>query len=328
MSSSKEQIEKKFQLSKSRKSESVTPMKSLPPVKRSCVNNVNKSVVYQNKSFDAKKSYMVNRSYDNINMSEEKVTNIKAMKIKKFTEINYKDKIFRRKDNIEELFEEIYKMNFTLRKLNQEEQSNANVLMGLVGDKEIDSDLMICYANNKRNDNKGEEVISKMNYIINNNMLEKEKRAKTARKTKNNKISYQVRNKSPTAKKSNIIINVSNIINHHINNNNKNNLHTSPSNSHRPNSNIKVDLSHRLNEVSSNAKPKQTKIDSNRDKLMKLKKIKMQLSRLKQTSYDNSNEDYMKKSSSNESSGYSNKTPTSKKALYSVIDSYINNNNN
>ena len=80
MSSSKEQIEKKFQLSKSRKSETVTPMKSLPPVKRSCVNNINKSVVYQNKSFDAKESYMVNKSYDNINMSEEKVTNIKAMK--------------------------------------------------------------------------------------------------------------------------------------------------------------------------------------------------------------------------------------------------------
>ena len=327
MSSSKEQIEKKFQLSKSRKSESVTPMKSLPPVKRSCVNNVNKSVVYQNKSFDAKKSYMVNRSYDNINMSEEKVTNIKAMKIKKFTEINYKDKIFRRKDNIEELFEEIYKMNFTLRKLNHEEQSNANVLMGLVGDKEIDSDMMICYANSKRNDTKGEEVLSKMNYIINNTIVDKEKRAKTARKTKNNKNPYQVKNKSPTTKKSNIIINVSNIINHHINNNNKINLHTSPSNSHRPTNNIKVDLSHRLNEVSSNAKPKQTKNDANRDKLMKLKKIKMQLSRLKQTSYDNSNED-MKKSSSNESSGYSNKTPTSKKALYSVIDSYINNNNN
>ena len=67
MSSSKEQIEKKFQLSKSRKSETVTPMKSLPPVKRSCVNNINKSVVYQNKSFDAKESYMVNKSYDNIN---------------------------------------------------------------------------------------------------------------------------------------------------------------------------------------------------------------------------------------------------------------------
>ena len=327
MSSSKEQNEKKFQLSKSRKSETVTPMKSLPPVKRSCVNNINKSVVYQNKSFDAKESYMVNKSYDNINMSEEKVTNIKAMKIKKFTEINYKDKIFRRKDNIEELFEEIYKMNFTLRKLNHEEQSNANVLMGLVGDKEIDSDMMICYANSKRNDTKGEEVLSKMNYIINNTTVDKEKRAKTARKTKNNKNPYQVKNKSPTTKKSNIIINVSNIINHHINNNNKNNLHTSPSNSHRPTNNIKVDLSHRLNEVSSNAKPKQTKNDANRDKLMKLKKIKMQLSRLKQTSYDNSNED-MKKSSSNESSGYSNKTPTSKKALYSVIDSYINNNNN
>lgn len=327
MSSSKEQIEKKFQLSKSRKSETVTPMKSLPPVKRSCVNNINKSVVYQNKSFDANKSYMVNKSYDNINMSEEKVTNIKAMKIKKFTEINYKDKIFRRKDNIEELFEEIYKMNFTLRKLNHEEQSNANVLMGLVGDKEIDSDMMICYANSKRNDTKGEEVLSKMNYIINNTIVDKEKRAKTARKTKNNKNPYQVKNKSPTTKKSNIIINVSNIINHHINNNNKNNLHTSPSNSHRPTNNIKVDLSHRLNEVSSNAKPKQTKNDANRDKLMKLKKIKMQLSRLKQTSYDNSNED-MKKSSSNESSGYSNKTPTSKKALYSVIDSCINNNNN
>ena len=327
MSSSKEQIEKKFQLSKSRKSETVTPMKSLPPVKRSCVNNINKSVVYQNKSFDAKESYMVNKSYDNINMSEEKVTNIKAMKIKKFTEINYKDKIFRRKDNIEELFEEIYKMNFTLRKLNHEEQSNANVLMGLVGDKEIDSDMMICYANSKRNDTKGEEVLSKMNYIINNTIVDKEKRAKTARKTKNNKNPYQVKNKSPTTKKSNIIINVSNIINHHINNNNKNNLHTSPSNSHRPTNNIKVDLSHRLNEVSSNAKSKQTKNDANRDKLMKLKKIKMQLSRLKQTSYDNSNED-MKKSSSNESSGYSNKTPTSKKALYSVIDSYINNNNN
>lgn len=327
MSSSKEQIEKKFQLSKSRKSETVTPMKSLPPVKRSCVNNINKSVVYQNKSFDAKESYMVNKSYDNINMSEEKVTNIKAMKIKKFTEINYKDKIFRRKDNIEELFEEIYKMNFTLRKLNHEEQSNANVLMGLVGDKEIDSDMMICYANSKRNDTKGEEVLSKMNYIINNTIVDKEKRAKTARKTKNNKNPYQVKNKSPTTKKSNIIINVSNIINHHINNNNKNNLHTSPSNSHRPTNNIKVDLSHRLNEVSSNAKPKQTKNDANRDKLMKLKKIKMQLSRLKQTSYDNSNED-MKKSSSNESSGYSNKTPTSKKALYSVIDSCINNNNN
>ena len=327
MSSSKEQIEKKFQLSKSRKSETVTPMKSLPPVKRSCVNNINKSVVYQNKSFDAKESYMVNKSYDNINMSEEKVTNIKAMKIKKFTEINYKDKIFRRKDNIEELFEEIYKMNFTLRKLNHEEQSNANVLMGLVGDKEIDSDMMICYANSKRNDTKGEEVLSKMNYIINNTTVDKEKRAKTARKTKNNKNPYQVKNKSPTTKKSNIIINVSNIINHHINNNNKNNLHTSPSNSHRPTNNIKVDLSHRLNEVSSNAKPKQTKNDANRDKLMKLKKIKMQLSRLKQTSYDNSNED-MKKSSSNESSGYSNKTPTSKKALYSVIDSCINNNNN
>ena len=327
MSSSKEQIEKKFQLSKSRKSETVTPMKSLPPVKRSCVNNINKSVVYQNKSFDAKESYMVNKSYDNINMSEEKVTNIKAMKIKKFTEINYKDKIFRRKDNIEELFEEIYKMNFTLRKLNHEEQSNANVLMGLVGDKEIDSDMMICYANSKRNNTKGEEVLSKMNYIINNTIVDKEKRAKTARKTKDNKNPYQVKNKSPTTKKSNIIINVSNIINHHINNNNKNNLHTSPSNSHRPTNNIKVDLSHRLNEVSSNAKPKQTKNDANRDKLMKLKKIKMQLSRLKQTSYDNSNED-MKKSSSNESSGYSNKTPTSKKALYSVIDSYINNNNN
>ena len=327
MSSSKEQIEKKFQLSKSRKSETVTPMKSLPPVKRSCVNNINKSVVYQNKSFDAKESYMVNKSYDNINMSEEKVTNIKAMKIKKFTEINYKDKIFRRKDNIEELFEEIYKMNFTLRKLNHEEQSNANVLMGLVGDKEIDSDMMICYANSKRNDTKGEEVLSKMNYIINNTIVDKEKRAKTVRKTKNNKNPYQVKNKSPTTKKSNIIINVSNIINHHINNNNKNNLHTSPSNSHRPTNNIKVDLSHRLNEVSSNAKPKQSKNDANRDKLMKLKKIKMQLSRLKQTSYDNSNED-MKKSSSNESSGYSNKTPTSKKALYSVIDSYINNNNN
>ena len=327
MSSSKEQIEKKFQLSKSRKSETVTPMKSLPPVKRSCVNNINKSVVYQNKSFDAKESYMVNKSYDNINMSEEKVTNIKAMKIKKFTEINYKDKIFRRKDNIEELFEEIYKMNFTLRKLNHEEQSNANVLMGLVGDKEIDSDMMICYANSKRNDTKGEEVLSKMNYIINNTIVDKEKRAKTASKTKNNQNPYQVKNKSPTTKKSNIIINVSNIINHHINNNNKNNLHTSPSNSHRPTNNIKVDLSHRLNEVSSNAKPKQTKNDANRDKLMKLKKIKMQLSRLKQTSYDNSNED-MKKSSSNESSGYSNKTPTSKKALYSVIDSYINNNNN
>ena len=327
MSSSKEQIEKKFQLSKSRKSETVTPMKSLPPVKRSCVNNINKSVVYQNKSFDAKESYMVNKSYDNINMSEEKVTNIKAMKIKKFTEINYKDKIFRRKDNIEELFEEIYKMNFTLRKLNHEEQSNANVLMGLVGDKEIDSDMMICYANSKRNDIKGEEVLSKMNYIINNTIVDKEKRAKTARKTKNNKNPYQVKNKSPTTKKSNIIINVSKIINHHINNNNKNNLHTSPSNSHRPTNNIKVDLSHRLNEVSSNAKPKQTKNDANRDKLMKLKKIKMQLSRLKQTSYDNSNED-MKKSSSNESSGYSNKTTTSKKALYSVIDSYINNNNN
>ena len=327
MSSSKEQIEKKFQLSKSRKSETVTPMKLLPPVKRSCVNNINKSVVYQNKSFDAKESYMVNKSYDNINMSEEKVTNIKAMKIKKFTEINYKDKIFRRKDNIEELFEEIYKMNFTLRKLNHEEQSNANVLMGLVGDKEIDSDMMICYANSKRNDTKGEEVLSKMNYIINNTTVDKEKRAKTARKTKNNKNPYQVKNKSPTTKKSNIIINVSNIINHHINNNNKNNLHTSPSNSHRPTNNIKVDLSHRLNEVSSNAKPKQTKNDANRDKLMKLKKIKMQLSRLKQTSYDNSNED-MKKSSSNESSGYSNKTPTSKKALYSVIDSCINNNNN
>ena len=327
MSSSKEQIEKKFQLSKSRKSETVTPMKSLPPVKRSCVNNINKSVVYQNKSFDAKESYMVNKSYDNINMSEEKVTNIKAMKIKKFTEINYKDKIFRRKDNIEELFEEIYKMNFTLRKLNHEEQSNANVLMGLVGDKEIDSDMMICYANSKRNNTKGEEVLSKMNYIINNTIVDKEKRAKTARKTKDNKNPYQVKNKSPTTKKSNIIINVSNIINHHINNNNKNNLHTSPSNSHRPTNNIKVDLSHRLNEVSSNAKPKQTKNDANRDKLMKLKKIKMQLSRLKQTSYDNSNED-MKKSSSNESSGYSNKTPTSKKALYSVIDSCINNNNN
>ena len=327
MSSSKEQIEKKFQLSKSRKSETVTPMKSLPPVKRSCVNNINKSVVYQNKSFDANKSYMVNKSYDNINMSEEKVTNIKAMKIKKFTEINYKDKIFRRKDNIEELFEEIYKMNFTLRKLNHEEQSNANVLMGLVGDKEIDSDMMICYANSKRNDTKGEKVLSKMNYIVNNTIVDKEKRAKTARKTKNNKNPYQVKNKSPTTKKSNIIINVSNIINHHINNNNKNNLHTSPSNSHRPTNNIKVDLSHRLNEVSSNAKPKQTKNDANRDKLMKLKKIKMQLSRLKQTSYDNSNED-MKKSSSNESSGYSNKTPTSKKALYSVIDSCINNNNN
>ena len=327
MSSSKEQIEKKFQLSKSRKSETVTPMKSLPPVKRSCVNNINKSVVYQNKSFDAKESYMVNKSYDNINMSEEKVTNIKAMKIKKFTEINYKDKIFRRKDNIEELFEEIYKMNFTLRELNHEEQSNANVLMGLVGDKEIDSDMMICYANSKRNNTKGEEVLSKMNYIINNTIVDKEKRAKTARKTKDNKNPYQVKNKSPTTKKSNIIINVSNIINHHINNNNKNNLHTSPSNSHRPTNNIKVDLSHRLNEVSSNAKPKQTKNDANRDKLMKLKKIKMQLSRLKQTSYDNSNED-MKKSSSNESSGYSNKTPTSKKALYSVIDSYINNNNN
>ena len=327
MSSSKEQIEKKFQLSKSRKSETVTPMKSLPPVKRSCVNNINKSVVYQNKSFDAKESYMVNKSYDNINMSEEKVTNIKAMKIKKFTEINYKDKIFRRKDNIEELFEEIYKMNFTLRKLNHEEQSNANVLMGLVGDKEIDSDMMICYANSKRNDTKGEKVLSKMNYIVNNTIVDKEKRAKTARKTKNNKNPYQVKNKSPTTKKSNIIINVSNIINHHINNNNKNNLHTSPSNSHRPTNNIKVDLSHRLNEVSSNAKPKQTKNDANRDKLMKLKKIKMQLSRLKQTSYDNSNED-MKKSSSNESSGYSNKTPTSKKALYSVIDSCINNNNN
>ena len=327
MSSSKEQIEKKFQLSKSRKSETVTPMKSLPPVKRSCVDNINKSVVYQNKSFDAKESYMVNKSYDNINMSEEKVTNIKAMKIKKFTEINYKDKIFRRKDNIEELFEEIYKMNFTLRKLNHEEQSNANVLMGLVGDKEIDSDMMICYANSKRNNTKGEEVLSKMNYIINNTIVDKEKRAKTARKTKDNKNPYQVKNKSPTTKKSNIIINVSNIINHHINNNNKNNLHTSPSNSHRPTNNIKVDLSHRLNEVSSNAKPKQTKNDANRDKLMKLKKIKMQLSRLKQTSYDNSNED-MKKSSSNESSGYSNKTPTSKKALYSVIDSCINNNNN
>ena len=218
-------------------------------------------------------------------------------------------------------------MNFTLRKLNHEEQSNAKVLMGLVGDKEIDSDMMICYANSKRNDTKGEEVLSKMNYIINNTIVDKEKRAKTARKTKNNKNPYQVKNKSPTTKKSNIIINVSNIINHHINNNNKNNLHTSPSNSHRPTNNIKVDLSHRLNEVSSNAKPKQTKNDANRDKLMKLKKIKMQLSRLKQTSYDNSNED-MKKSSSNESSGYSNKTPTSKKALYSVIDSYINNNNN
>ena len=51
--------EKKFQLSKSRKSETVTPMKSLPPVKRSCVNNINKSVVYQNKSFDDKRE----RSY-------------------------------------------------------------------------------------------------------------------------------------------------------------------------------------------------------------------------------------------------------------------------
>lgn len=126
----------------------------------------------------------------------------------------------------------------------------------------------------------------------------------------------------------------------------------------------KVDLSHNIKspvKISGSGRSSKKKINNAQEKLKKLKKIKMQLELIKKMKPENHEEDNdykyskteekeiqpednynnnknyyevpknMKKSSSNGSSNYSgsknsNANYSSKKALYNVIDSYLNNN--